>query len=110
MELNSVVYPKTKPHQYKVELLTTQYRSIPAIGNIFSHFAYRGILKHYRTASSQRQLNIGNNIGVKTLNIIKYPVSKAFIEQSAYSTAVPIRCTLRYLSLNMFAICLGKFL
>lgn len=76
VELNSVVYPKTKPHQYKVELLTTQYRSIPAIGNIFSHFAYRGILKHYRTASSQRQLNIGNNIGVKTLNIIKYPVSK----------------------------------
>lgn len=42
VELNSVVYPKTKPHQYKVELLTTQYRSIPAIGNIFSHFAYRG--------------------------------------------------------------------
>lgn len=76
VELNSFVNPKTKPYQYKVELLTTQYRSVPAIGGVFSNFAYGGVLKHYRTADSQRQLNVGNDLGVETLNIIKYPVSK----------------------------------
>lgn len=76
VELNSFVNPKTRPYQYKVELLTTQYRSVPAIGGIFSNFAYGGILKHYRSADSQRQLNVGNDLGIETLNIIKYPVSK----------------------------------
>lgn len=76
VELNSFVNPKTKPYQYKIELLTTQYRSVPAIGGVFSDFAYGGVLKHYRTADSQRQLNVGNDLGVETLNIIKYPVSK----------------------------------
>ena len=76
VELNSFVNPKTKPYQYKVELLTTQYRSVPAIGGVFSNFAYGGVLKHYRTADNQRQLNVGNDLGVETLNIIKYPVSK----------------------------------
>ena len=76
VELNSFVNPKTKPYQYKVELLTTQFRSVPAIGDIFSNFAYGGILTHYRSADSQRQLNVGNDLGVETLNIIKYPVSK----------------------------------
>ena len=76
VQLNSFVNPTTIPHAYKVELLTTQYRSIPDIGNIFSHFAYGGILKHQRTSESQRQLNVGNDLGVETLNIIKFPVSK----------------------------------
>ena len=76
VNLDSFVEPKTTPHQYKVELLTTQYRSIPDIGYIFSNFAYGGILKHYRTADSQRQLNVGNDLGVETLNVIKFPVSK----------------------------------
>ena len=76
VELNSFVNPKTKPYQYKVELLTTQYRSVPAIGDIFSNFAYDGILKHYRSADTQRQLNVSNDLGIETLNIIKYPVSK----------------------------------
>lgn len=76
IELNSFVNTKTKPYQYKVELLTTQYRSIPAIGEVFSNFAYGGVLKHYRTADSQRQLNVGTDHRINTLNIIKYPVSK----------------------------------
>jgi superfamily I DNA and/or RNA helicase len=66
--------PQTKPHKYEVELLTTQYRSVPAIGNIFSKLAYRGILKHARNSASQRPLNIGEDI--KALNIITYPVSE----------------------------------
>jgi len=76
VKLESFVEPKTIPHQYKVELLTTQYRSVPDIGSIFSSFAYGGILKHYRASSSQRPLNLDNSIGIKTLNIIKYPVSR----------------------------------
>lgn len=76
VHLDSFVNPKTIPCQYKVELLTTQYRSIPDIGGIFSNFAYGGILKHHRSADSQRPLNVGNDLGVETLNIIKFPVSK----------------------------------
>lgn len=76
VELDSFVNPKTKPHQYKVQLLTTQYRSVPDIGTIFSNFTYGGVLKHYRKADSQSPLNVGNDLGVETLNIIKFPVKK----------------------------------
>ncbi len=76
VHLDSFTNPKTVPYQYKVELLTTQYRSVPDIGYVFSNFAYGGILKHYRSADSQRPLNTGNDLGVETLNIIKFPVSK----------------------------------
>lgn len=76
VQLDSFTNPKTVPYQYKVELLTTQYRSIPDIGYVFSNFAYGGILQHYRSADSQRPLNVGDDLGVETLNIIKFPVSK----------------------------------
>lgn len=67
--------PTTEPHDYLVMNLETQYRSIPAIGEIFSHFTYDGILKHNRTAGMQRPLKF-NGIDVKPLNLIKFPVSK----------------------------------
>jgi len=76
VELNSFAEPTTVPYQYHVELLTTQYRSIPEIGEVFSRFAYDGILRHYRSADSQRSLPIGDFIDVNPLNIIKFPVSK----------------------------------
>ena len=76
VQLDSFTNPKTVPYQYKVKLLTTQYRSIPDIGYVFSNFAYGGILQHYRSAYSQRPLNVGDDLGVETLNIIKFPVSK----------------------------------
>ena len=76
VELDSFTDPTTVPYQYKVELLTTQYRSVPDIGHVFSNFAYGGILKHHRSADSQRPLNVGNDLGIETLNIIKFPVSK----------------------------------
>lgn len=80
VQLDSFTNPKTVPYQYNVELLTTQYRSIPDIGYVFSNFAYGGILKHYRNADSQRPLNVGNDLGVETLNIIKFPVISYFHE------------------------------
>lgn len=73
VHLDSFTQPETIPHQYKVDLLTTQYRSTPEIGEIFSRFAYGGILKHYRASESRRALDIE---GISSLNIIKYPVSK----------------------------------
>lgn len=73
---NSFVKPETIPYQYKVDLLTIQYRSVPDIGGVFSNFAYGGILKHYRSADSQRPLNVGDDLGIETLNVIKFPVSK----------------------------------
>lgn len=76
VHLDSFVKPETIPYQYKVELLTTQYRSVPDIGGIFSNFAYGGILKHFCSADSQRPLNVGNDLGIETLNVIKFPVSK----------------------------------
>lgn len=76
VELNSFTEPTTVPHDYRVELLTTQYRSIPEIGEVFSRFAYGGVLKHHRTSESQRPLPIGDLFDLKSLNIIKFPVSK----------------------------------
>lgn len=75
VQLDSFENPRTI-HDYKVDLLTTQYRSVPDIGFVFSNFAYGGILKHYRTSESQRTLNVGDDLGIETLNIIKFPVSK----------------------------------
>jgi len=76
VELKSFTETTTVPHNYHVELLITQYRSIPEIGEVFSRFAYGGVLKHYRTAESQRTLPIEDFIDLKPLNIIKFPVSK----------------------------------
>ena len=76
VELDSFTDPMTVPHTYHVELLTTQYRSIPEIGEVFSHFAYGGVLKHFRTTESRRILPIDDFIDLKPLNIIKFPVSK----------------------------------
>ena len=75
-KLDSFAEPKTVPHQYHVETLTTQYRSIPSIGQLFSEFTYGGILQHYRQESSRRTVSMWEQLGIKPLNIIKFPVSK----------------------------------
>ena len=54
--------------------MTTQYRSIPTVGDIFSKLTYDGVLKHHRTSNSQHRLNLGYQFA--TLNLIKFPVSK----------------------------------
>lgn len=76
VHLDSFQNPSTVPHPYKIENLSTQYRSIPEIGKIFSEFAYDGILKHYRTSESRIPLNLGDELDIKPLNILKFPVSK----------------------------------
>jgi hypothetical protein len=71
-ELNSFDSPSTVPHKYQVTLLKTQYRSIPAVGEIFSQFKYGGKLAHHRTDDSRRHLFDGSFD--EPLNIIKFPV------------------------------------
>lgn len=76
IKLDSFAQPTTVPHNYDVKLLTTQYRSIPIIGEIFSKLTYDGILEHYRDNEIKSNLNLENFIEIKPLNIIKFPVSK----------------------------------
>ena len=71
----SFAKPVTQPHEYPVTNLEIQYRSIPAIGEIFSRFTYNGILKHHREAGLQRSLKL-HGLNVQPLNLIKFPVSK----------------------------------
>lgn len=76
VELNSFTASKTVPHNYKIIKLMTQYRSLPSIGEVFSKLTYGGILKHYRNENQKRPLKINNWLNIKSLNIIKFPVSE----------------------------------
>lgn len=83
VHLDSFQNPNTFPHKYKIRNLSTQYRSIPEIGRIFSQFAYDGVLKHNRTSESRISLNLGDNWNIEPMNILKFPVSKY---ESVYRT------------------------
>lgn len=76
VHLDSFTEPHTIPHEYPVKLLTTQYRSIPSVGTVFSEFAYGGILNHHRSEESRKNLNIDKDLQIEPINIIKFPVSK----------------------------------
>ena len=76
VRLNSFSSPKTRPHPYDVKLLTTQYRSIPLIGELFSKMTYDGILKHHRKQEEQVTIDFEDLTDVRPLNLIKFPVSK----------------------------------
>ena len=76
VELKSFTEPHTEPHDYEIKLLTTQYRSVPSVGEVFSRFAYGGVLEHARSEDSRRRANIDDVLDVAPLNIIKFPVSK----------------------------------
>ncbi len=52
----------------------TQYRSIPAIGELFSCYLYGGKLSHHRTTDNHRTLEMGYK--ENPLNVISFPVSK----------------------------------
>lgn len=66
----------TVPHKYEITLLTTQYRSIESVGEVFSQFTYNGVLKHARSNKDAKTLNIEKYLEYANLNIIKFPVSK----------------------------------
>ena len=73
--LNSFVNPKTIPYEYQVVKLTTQYRSLPAIGRIFSRYQYGGILAHHRAEDDRRELELEGMPEIRPLTLLKFPVS-----------------------------------
>jgi superfamily I DNA and/or RNA helicase len=75
VQLNKFIDPVTIPHQYEVVNLNKQYRSMPTIGAVFSHFTYGGHLEHYRELAEQKPLNIAG-LDFKDINIVKFPVQK----------------------------------
>lgn len=75
VNLNRFAEPTTTPHDFEIVNLRKQYRAIPSIGNIFSHFTYNGILEHHRVNSDQKPLSI-KGLDFKAINIIKFPVTK----------------------------------
>ena len=76
VELNSFTNPTTKPHQFTVKLLDTQYRSIPSIGQIFGHICYGNVLKHYRGKNSYKTFEMKDKTEFSKINIIYFPVSE----------------------------------
>lgn len=74
IDLSNFVSPQTTPVQFDVELLMTQYRSIPVIGEVYSQYMYGGKLLHDRSGGSHRVLNMG--LKESPLNIISFPVTK----------------------------------
>ena len=75
VKLNSFENPSTVPHSYTVVPLSRQYRSIPEIGEVFSNFAYNGMLEHDRNFEKRKDLHL-ESLGISPLNTIKYPVKK----------------------------------
>lgn len=73
--LRDFANPTTEPHSYQVVKLTTQYRSVPAVGRIFSEYRYGGILKHNRDADGQRALELAAMPEIRPLTLLKFPVS-----------------------------------
>ncbi len=73
--LNDFVNPSTEPHPYEIIKLDTQYRSIPAIGSIYSQLTYGGILKHNRLDESLKKISI-EGLDILPLNIVRFPVER----------------------------------
>ncbi len=66
--------PVTEPIQFKIDNLTLQYRSVPAIGELFSQYAYDGKLRHYRSVFTH-PLTCGG-LELKPINFIPFKVER----------------------------------
>lgn len=75
VQLTRFSNPKTVPVQYEIQNLTTQYRSVPAIGELFSLYSYNGKLEHYRKADDQRKVEMPY-LPLKPINFIPFRVEQ----------------------------------
>ena len=66
--------PVTEPIQFVIENLSMQYRSLPAIGELFSQYAYDGKLRHYRSAM-ENHIKFGK-LNLKPINFIPLKVER----------------------------------
>ncbi len=74
VKLDSFDSPRTVPHDYTVQRLETQYRSVPAIGELYSRFTYSGRLHHARSTEQWHPLG---DTHFKALNLLHFPVDRS---------------------------------
>ena len=74
VRLESFANPTTEPRQFKVESLDVQYRSLPAIGELFSRYAYDGRIKHARKGDDCTVHF--TNPALKPINFISFRVER----------------------------------
>ena len=67
--------PKTEPIQFEILNLDTQYRSVPAIGRVFSEYSYSGLLNHFRKDTDGLSVKF-NGKSLKPLTLIPFKVSR----------------------------------
>jgi hypothetical protein len=72
--------PETRPVQFDIVNLPTQYRAVPAIGDLYSKYAYGGGVASDRKQSSQQKISLGS-YSVKSVNFVTFPVERS---QSIY--------------------------
>lgn len=69
--------PQTEPIQFEIRNLETQYRSLPAIGRVFSEYAYAGLLNHHRAEKDETAVKLNlPDMPLKPLNLIPFRVSR----------------------------------
>ena len=75
VELDNFENPITKPIQFNVEKLDTQYRSLPSIGSLYSEYCYDGKLKHNRKDNDAKKISTGS-IKADQVTFIPFRVEK----------------------------------
>ena len=75
-ELIDFVNPTTKPKIFPVKTLSTQYRSMKDIGDLFSHYAYSGQVDSMKKISERNPLHFIKE-DFKAFTLIRFPVSKS---------------------------------
>lgn len=81
IHLENFKNPQTRPVQFDILNLPTQYRAVPAIGDLYSKYAYGGGVTSQREQSSQQKISLGDYLA-KSVNFITFPVERS---QSIYS-------------------------
>ncbi len=72
---NIYSFLKLKKFKSNTTSLMRQYRSLPAIGSLFSKFSYDGLISHHRQATSQKPLKF-NGVNLTEISVIKFPIKK----------------------------------
>lgn len=98
VHLESFTNPTTRPIQFDIMNLTTQYRAVPAIGTLYSKYAYNGGVASDRKQLSQQAITLGE-YAVKSVNFIPFPVERS---QSIYS-AQPVGTSNVHIYAALFA-------
>lgn len=71
--IDSFELQRTPVGDYEIQRLDIQHRSVPAIGDVFSRFAYNGRLQHDKTVDSIRSLGLESRMAAGPVNIIRFP-------------------------------------